>query len=253
MREAVTAKLSSWQKSGWHGRDRYDGLIAGRSAVIVVPPGGNDNRWAWRPEFFDAFPNADVGIVERGMYLAFIAMNDHYGSPKGLMLGEHLYRFMTETLSLSATPAVIGLSRGGLTAYNWAVQYPERVSCIYVDAPVCDFKSWPGGKGKGPGSFADWQKLMAVYGFKNEAEAIAYRGNPVDNAETIARAKIPVLHVAGDADETVPIDENTHEMVRRLREAGGNVEVIVKPGVKHHPHGLDDPKPIVDFVLKNSR
>ena len=27
----------------------------------------------------------------------------------------------------------------------------DKVFCIYVDAPVCDFKSWPGGKGKGKG------------------------------------------------------------------------------------------------------
>ena len=25
-----------------------------------------------------------------------------------------------------------------------------------------------------------------------------------------------------------------------------------KPGVNHHPHGLDDPKPVVDFILKHA-
>ena len=31
----------------------------------------------------------------------------------------------------------------------------------------------------------------------------------------------------------------------------GKIHVIVKPGLKHHPHGLDDPTPAVDFILKN--
>ena len=32
--------------------------------------------------------------------------------------------------------------------------------------------------------------------------------------------------------------------------SGGKIHVIVKPGLKHHPHGLDDPKPAVDFIVK---
>lgn len=37
---------------------------------------------------------------------------------------------------------------------------------------------------------------------------------------------------------------------KRLKELGGSIEVIRKPGGKHHPHSLKDPAPIVDFVLK---
>ena len=48
--------------------------------------------------------------------------------------------------------ALVGLSRGGLYCYNWAVANPDKVASLYGDAPVCDFKSWPGGKGKGKGS-----------------------------------------------------------------------------------------------------
>ena len=34
--------------------------------------------------------------------------------------------------------------------------------------------------------------------------------------------------------------------------AGGfvTIRVIHKPGIGHHPHGLDDPTPVVDFILK---
>ena len=48
----------------------------------------------------------------------------------------------------------------------------------------------------------------------------------------------------------VPYAENTAVMEKRYRELGGPIEVILKPGVDHHPHSLKDPAPIVDFVLK---
>ena len=37
---------------------------------------------------------------------------------------------------------------------------------------------------------------------------------------------------------------------QRYDAMGGKITVIVKKGFKHHPHGLDDPTPVVDFVLK---
>ena len=39
---------------------------------------------------------------------------------------------------------------------------------------------------------------------------------------------------------------------QRYKALGGKIEVILKPGVDHHPHSLKDPQPIVDFLLKNA-
>ena len=94
-------------------------------------------------------------------------------------------------------------------AYNFAAAFPDRVACIYGDTPVCDFKSWPGGKGKGKGSPDDWAALLRNYGFKDEAEALAYRKNPVDELVPLAAAKVALIHVVGDADQVVPPEENT--------------------------------------------
>jgi hypothetical protein len=50
----------------------------------------------------------------------------------------------------------------------------------------------------------------------------------------------------------VPVAENTAILEKRYRELGGTIKVIHKPGVGHHPHGLDDPAPVVEFILKNN-
>jgi pimeloyl-ACP methyl ester carboxylesterase len=117
---------------------------------------------------------------------------------------------------------------------------------------VCDFKSWPGGKGKGKGSPGDWKACLAAYGFADEAAALAYQGNPIDALAPLAKAGVALIHVVGDADDVVPPAENAAIVEQRYRALGGTIEVIHKPTCGHHPHGLDDPQPVVDFILRHA-
>ena len=50
----------------------------------------------------------------------------------------------------------------------------------------------------------------------------------------------------------VPVAENTAIAQQRYLAMGGVFEVIHKAGVGHHPHSLEDPQPIVDFVVKHN-
>jgi pimeloyl-ACP methyl ester carboxylesterase len=174
------------------------------------------------------------------------------GCPDVRPFWDAFYKELTGKYGFAKKTALIGLSRGGLYCYNWAAANPDKVACIYADAAVCDFKSWPGGKGKGKGSKRDWDLVMKVYHFANEAEALAYKGNPVDNLAPLAAAKVPLLHVYGDADDVVPWDENTGVVAERYKKLGGDITLIAKPGVSHHPHGLADPAPIVEFIVKHA-
>ena len=54
----------------------------------------------------------------------------------------------------------------------------------------------------------------------------------------------------GDADFVVPAAENALLIEQRYQALGGVVQVIHKPGVDHHPHGLEDPTPVVRFILE---
>jgi lysophospholipase L1-like esterase len=150
---------------------------------------------------------------------------------------------------LAKKAAMEGMSRGGIYIYNWAMANPGKVACIYADAPVLDLKSWPGGKGKGPGSQTDWEIFKKDYGLTEE-QALAFHNSPLDHAAKIAKLGFPMLHVVGDEDEAVPVDENTNLFEQKIKAAGGNITVIHKPGVKHHPHSLPNPTPITDFILR---
>ena len=72
------------------------------------------------------------------------------------------------------------------------------------------------------------------------------------NSPPLALAKVPLIHVVGDADDVVPVAENTSLLAQRYEALGGEMKTIHKPGVNHHPHGLDDPAPVVDFILQHT-
>lgn len=236
----------------WQGFARHDFKVDDLEATVVVPERPLDGRpWVWRGEFFGAFADADAALVSAGWHLAYLKAPDLFGSPKAVKKWERFYDAMVKQYGMHARPGLIGLSRGGLYCMNWAAAHPDRALAVYLDNAVCDFKSWPGGKPKGlgaaPGSEPEWKKLLAAYDFKSDAEAAAYQFNPVDNLAPLAKAKVPLLLVYGDADKVVPHAENSERVYDRYKALGGPVERVVKPGQDHHPHGLKDVAPVVKF------
>jgi pimeloyl-ACP methyl ester carboxylesterase len=239
------------RKSDYRGYVRYDFSTSGQSFVVVTPKSAAPGKpWIWRAEFFDHEPQVDTALLGQGWHLVHIpSAAGQYGGPKGVAAWSSAYEYLIAKHGFSPKPALEGLSRGGLLVFNWAAANPEKVSCLYADAPVCDFKSWPGGKGKSKGSAGDWQACLKAYNL-TEAQALEYKLNPVDNLEPLAKARVPLLHVVGDADDVVPVAANTQIIEERYKKLGGTIEVIHKPGGGHHPHCLKDPAPIVAFILK---
>ena len=239
-------------KSKWFGYDRYDFPLDGRACLVVAPKTAAEGKpWIWRARFFGHEPQADLALLAKGFHLVYCDVAEMFGNAEAIRHWNAFYKFLVEEHGFAKKAALEGMSRGGLYIYNWAAANPDKVACIYADAPVCDFKSWPGGKGKGCGSPGDWKLCLKMYGL-SEAEAMAYKHNPIDNLAPLAAAGVPLLHVVGDADDVVPIAENTAIVEKRYKELGGPITVIHKPGVGHHPHSLADPAPIVAFVLKHA-
>ena len=235
----------------WHGYTRRTFTVDGCQAWVVEPKQALPGKpWSWCMEFPDAFTDrcAAPALLEKGFHHVHIVVGNTFGSPAAMGHFSAFYDVLRRR-GLAQKAVLIGLSRGGLYAYRWASENPDKVAVIYGDAPVCDFKSWPGGRGTGKGSPADWTQLLTCYGFKDEAEALAYPGNPIDVLEPLAKAGIALIHVVGDVDEVVPVAENTAIVEARYRKLGGEIQVIHKPGVGHHPHGLDDPTPVVKFIM----
>jgi dienelactone hydrolase len=237
----------------WNGFKIYK-FVNGDANCIVVKPKkvATGKPWIWRARFFGHEPQTDIALLNKGFHVAYCDVANLLGAPKAIKRWDNFYKFATKKLGLSKKVTLEGMSRGGLIIFNWAKANPEKVSCIYGDAPVCDYKSWPGGKGKGEGAASVWKQCIEVYGFKDEAEALMYKGNPIDNAAAIAKAKIPVMIVYGKADNVVPDVENCLVFEKNFKAAGGEIIMIGKDRCGHHPHSLKDPTRIVDFIVKHS-
>lgn len=236
----------------WEGWERIDFEVDGRKAFLIAPKEAATGRpWIWRTEFFGHEPQADIALLKHGFHVAYIDVQNLYGAPPAMQAMDAMHARVIAEHNLAEKTVLEGFSRGGLFALNWAAKNPDKVACIYNDAPVCDFKSWPGGKGKGKGSPADWERCKAAYGL-TEQQALEYRLNPVDNLKPLADARIPILHVCGATDDVVPVEENSLLIQKRYAELGGSFTLINKPNCNHHPHSLRDPARIVNFVLTHT-
>ena len=244
---------ASYKTSSFYGYDCADFLFKDCEAKIVKPrfaaPG---HPWIWRARFWGHEPQTDIALLDRGFHLVYCDASELFGNAEAVNLWNAFYTFLHKA-GLAKRVAMEGMSRGGVYIYNWAAVNPGKVSCIYADAPVLDLKSWPGGKGKGPGSKADWEIFKKDYGYSTEEETADFKNNPMDKIAEIVKGKYPMLHVVGDADEVVPVDENTAPFEKMILAAGGDIKVIHKPGIGHHPHSLANPQPIVDYILKSTK
>jgi len=241
--------------TAWHGFERQHFKVAGRSAYVVVPKEAvAGNPWIWRARFPDFHYEMDVELLKHGYHIGYVDVAGLFGASPAMEIGDAFYDVMTQTRELSKKPVLEGVSRGGLFVYNWAARHPDRVTCIYCDTPVLDFKSWPAGKGTGIGSAGTWKQCLAVYKL-TEAEALKYDKLPLNHASIIAEQKIPLLHIVSETDTVVPPAENTYEFQKRLKEFNHELEVIsVKQGTeKSHGHHFTHPDPerVVKFIRQH--
>ena len=230
-------------------------------ATVLCPEKPAAGRpWVIAPGIYPLTPGpvANMGhtqleLVKRGFHVVTLDLGNTWGAPSAIAKWDALYREMTGKYSLAKRPAMMGLSREALYIARWAAANHGKVSCLYMDKGVCDFKSCPGGKlGIGKGDAGEWKRLLQIYGFKSEAEALAFDQNPVDLAPKLVEAKVAIIYLAGETDDTVPYAENGARMEQQYKKLGGAFELIMRKGEGHHPHGLQDPTPVVDFIQRHA-
>ncbi len=203
--------------------------------------------WIWRARFWGHEPQTDIALLERGYHVVFCDVAELFGNKEAIERWNRFYALM-QKCGLAKSGALEAMSRGGVYAYNWALANPGKVACIYADAPVLDLLSWPGQR-RASDAAQPWQDFKNAYGL-SEAQALEFKGSPFYRAEEVAALGFNMLHVVGDDDQVVPVSQNTLPFAQRVKAAGGNIEVIHKPGIGHHPHSLKNPTPIVDFILR---
>lgn len=244
----LTLPASGQELSEWCGCARYDYQVDGRNATVVVPASPAPGKpWIWRPAFFGAFPSVDEALLKDGWHIAYYDVTHCYGSPASVDWAYDFYEDAMVRFGLNPKVVLEGFSRGGYFCFAWAQAYPETVSCIYLDAPVCDITSWPGRKDENL-----WNDFLQCWDLSDTQVGSDFAGNAIQRLPEIAEAGIPIIAVCGDSDTVVPYKENFAPVRDRYAAMGGIVELILKPGCDHHPHSLEDPEPVVDFIERHA-
>jgi lysophospholipase L1-like esterase len=221
-----------------------------RDCKIVKPKWTNKQRsWIWRARFWGHEPQVDIALLERGYHLVYCDVAELFGNEEAIKTWNKFYNFLMRA-DLNKKAAMEGMSRGAIYVYNWAAENPEKVAVVYVDNPLLDLLWWPGRQyTERMPERREWDMFKKDYGFNSDEQALQFKGSPLDEVKAIAKGGYPMLHVCGDADEDVPMSKNTIPFAEKIKSLGGMIDVIVKPGFKHHPHSLPNPAPIVEFIM----
>ncbi|MCQ2378034.1 MAG: alpha/beta hydrolase [Victivallaceae bacterium] len=242
----------------WYGYKRHNFVLDGHKGFIVEPRNPAPGLpWCWCLQWPEAFvPRTPaLKLLERGFHHVHLDVFESKLNPDGVKTLEKFYALL-QTMHFHKKAALIGMSYGGLFSLRWAAEHPETVGAIYLDAPVCDlgFCCNRDLSNSTRENLSGWEKsagtLAAAYATTPE-KLSGHKLSPLNNVQPIADAKIPVLAVRNGQDRTVPPETNLDVWVERFRAAGGFVTVIRRDFYGHHPHGMDDPQMLVDFILRH--
>lgn len=247
MSELVNAKRIEYQ-----GFEGVEFEFMGLTARVIMPNGKANGKWMLKTEYFEAFPDTELELLSRGWHLAFNQNINRWAEPNDLTRKAKFVDFVSREFGLSEKCLPIGMSCGGLYAVKLAAMIPERIAALYLDAPVLNLLSCPFAVGRTnlhPGMIDEYYKCTG----RTLTDMLSYREHPIDLMHVIAENKIPVVMVAGDSDKVVPYSENGKLLEEYLKAKKAEIEVFIKEGCDHHPHGMPDAAALADVLERIAR
>ena len=225
----------------WGGGHRMIFDFGGRRAWIVEPDSPGAGRpWVWTMQWMGAFleRTGAPALVEKGFYHVHLEAFDTRANDDGLKALADFHDYLVRELGFAPKANLIGMSWGGFYSIRYASTFPDRVAKIYLDAPLLDLEKFMNGAGYTPTEGAKrvgpWAELKSEGGSWSTDPRM-----PVNRAEPVARAGIPIILLYGGQDQTVDPKTNSELFAERFKVAGGKIDIRKRDGYGHHPHGFE--------------
>ena len=231
----------------YHGFRRFDFTFEGRDAVIVFPREEKKNgKWMLKTEYFDAFPELELAMLERGYHLAYLKNNNRWGTDDDATAKRNFAEYLAKEYGLSRRCVCIGMSCGGWEAVAFAALYPSYVSLLYLDAPLLSFF------GLCEPYFTNWiDEHKLARGYKTAGERLVDNTLPIHRLGVLTDNRLPVALVYGGADKTVDPKLNAEAVIDWYTLHKAPIKVWYKPDCEHHPHVAVDLEEVMDYIAEN--
>jgi pimeloyl-ACP methyl ester carboxylesterase len=235
----------------FYGFDRTRFEFQGCEAWVVEPsvPAIESRPWTWTMQWATAFvPRTPaLHLLRQGWHHVTIDTYIHKMNDKGLAISKAYQEYLVKELGLAPKACLIGLSWGGFFSTRYAATNPENIAAIYYDCPLMNFDFFRSME------IEDIKNHIGPWGKSIPASWTDDPRMPINMAEKIAKAKIPVYLVYGGADRVVPPATNCELFAPRFKAAGGDIKILKRRAYGHHPHGVEvDDKTLAEFFIKNT-
>ena len=201
--------------------DRYDARTDSQwgltgMAVIVPKTAAPGKPWVFRADPIGRDAAVDQALLAKGFHIVVAPLVAQAGPVR--QQWDAVYKRLVDH-GFSKKPVMEGAGTAAGEAYAWAIENPDKVSCIYGENPAL-------------------RSLMS-------------KEPPLDHLDPLAKAGVPLIHVCGSLDPW--LDGQTRVAEKRYKELGGQMTVIVDEGEGHYPTAPRDPKPVVEFILARQK
>ena len=200
------------------GYDRYRfnlGGVEGAITVIVPATEAPGRPWVFRSDFVNRDARVDLALLAKGFHIVTGPVPYNADGPRRADW-DAVYHHLIEH-GFSRKPVMEGAGQAAGEAYAWAIENPDKVSCIYGENPVL--------------------------------RSHLSKTPPLENLAPLAAAGVPILHVCGSLDPW--LNEQTRVAEKRYRELGGTLTVVVKEGEGHYPPAPRDPQFAAEFITRS--
>lgn len=242
-------------KTTWHGFEADEFEFEGRKAIVVFPkkPEPEEN-WTLKTEYWNAFPETEIALLHRGFHAAYLQNKSRFAPPEDCDAKARFVSYLHTTYGLRDKCVPVGMSCGGAHAVSFCGTHPDAVACMFIDAPVLNYCSFPGKIDESEQCMVWKDEFLKAYPGVTRAGLLCFERHPMNWIPALKAHKIPILMLYGTEDQTVLYSENGQLMEEAYADAPELLTVIPRPAQGHHPHGIPwDPTVIVDFIIHHTR
>ena len=246
--EGVAQRIAATKKvlrsDTWYGYKRTVFDFEGHEAWVVSPkcePAAG-LPWTWTMQWAEAYVDHTgvLDLLAKGWHHVTIETFQHRMDEEGLRVSRAFQKFLVEELGFAPKACLVGMSWGGFFSTRYAAAFPECVGKIYLDAPLMNFDGFAkvgGTPTENAAQIGPWANMPPADGNWSTDSRM-----PVNMADRLAKAGIPILLLYGGQDATVPPAKNCELFAEKFKAAGGKIDIHHRALYGHHPHGEDPDK-----------